>query len=59
MKMMNSAKSTSNQTCPKQVEASKNLYAELKAIREREPTKKWKIYRGEIVQINETGELVI
>ena len=44
---------------PKQVEASKNLYAELKAIREREPTKKWKIYRGEIVQINETGELVI
>ena len=36
---------------PQQLEQSKNLYMKLKEVREQEPTKKWKIQKGEIVEV--------
>ena len=40
---------------PQQVEVSKNLVAQLKEVRESEPEKKFKIYRGRITELNENG----
>ena len=40
---------------PKQVVASKNLYLSLKEVRKKNPTKKFKIYRGEIKEIVEVN----
>ena len=40
---------------PIQTEASKNLVAQLKLTREREPTKKFKIFRGRIIELNPDG----
>ena len=37
---------------PIQTEASKNLVAQLKLKREREPIKKFKIFRGRIIELN-------
>ena len=44
---------------PKQTEESKNLVAILKKTRIDNPTKKWKIFRGKIVEIDESGNNVI
>ena len=43
---------------PKQAEASKNLVAELKKTREENHPRKYKIYRGSIVELNEDGEIL-
>ena len=42
---------------PKQLESSKNLHRELKDIREKNQEKKYKIYRGKIVQVEEEVEV--
>ena len=44
---------------PKQVAVSKNLRAELKRTREENPEKKYKIYRGKIVELNADGEVLV
>ena len=40
---------------PQQVEVSKNLVAQLKEVRENEPHKKFKIFRGKITELNDNG----
>ena len=40
----------------KQLTESKNLYAELKKIRDDQPEKRWKIFRGRIVEVTEERE---
>ena len=42
---------------PKQVEASKNLVSQLKTVRGQNPTKKFKIIRGEICEVDEHGNI--
>ena len=44
---------------PIQVEASKNLVIELKETRRKEPLMHWKIYKGKITQVNESGHIVL
>lgn len=43
---------------PKQAQESKNLVAQLNQTRDDNPTKKFKIYRGKITEINANGEVV-
>ena len=43
---------------PLQVEESKNLVNELKKVRERDQTKKWKIYKGRITEVDALGNVI-